>query len=253
MKKLVRVPTAGRGPFPAVVFVSGFGMDLHESNNTFDEISKHLIAQKIVTVQFNFSSVKADTSLVHELPLRERAREFNEVLVFMQNQSFVDSKRIGVLAQSFGVPTVLCSTLTHIASLICVSGVYVLRGLFKEGLQRDRSLKEMRERRGKTEFHDDDGKVVIVDQEFWRSINAFDPLEKARRLTMPVMMIHGDQDSYTSVKEARHVYASILSSNKKLKIFKGGDHGIVDVPRAMREELLSLVTEWFRNTLRLQV
>lgn len=36
---------------------------------------------------------------------------------------------------------------------------------------------------------------------------------------------------------------------KKLKIFKGGDHGIVDVPRPMREELLREVVEWFKQTL----
>lgn len=249
MKKLVHVPTSGNGPFPAVVFVSGFGMDLHEHNNSFDEISRRLVTQMTVTVQFNFSSVKAGSRIIHELPLEERAKELSAVLTFIRNQPFIDSKRIGILAQSLGVPTVFCSILARITSLTCVSGVYMLRGLFKAGLQRDRSLKEMRDRGGKTEFHDDDGKVVIVDRTFWRSIDAFDPLEKARQLTMPVMMIHGDQDSYTSVKEARHVYASILSSNKKLKIFKGGDHGIVDVPRSMREELLAEVVEWFKQTL----
>lgn len=249
MKKLVRIPTSGKGPFPAVVFVSGFGMDLHEANNTFDEISKRLVAQKILTVQFNFSGVKARSRIIYELPLGERARELNAALTFTRNQSFVDPKRIGILAQSFGVPTVLQAILPRIASLVCVSGVYMLRGLFKEGLQRDRSLKEMRELGGKTEFYDYDGKVVMVDREFWQSIDAFDPLGRVGRLTMPVMMIQGDQDSYTPVDEVKLMYASIASRNKKLKIFKGGDHGIVDVPRPMREELLDLVTDWFKNSL----
>ncbi|MBI3576976.1 hypothetical protein HY086_02990 [Candidatus Gottesmanbacteria bacterium] len=52
MEALLRKPD-GKGPFPAVVFVSGFGMDLHEYKNSNDEISKLLVDAGFLTVQFN--------------------------------------------------------------------------------------------------------------------------------------------------------------------------------------------------------
>ncbi len=245
---VLRKPT-GSGPFPAVVFVSGFGMDLHECKNSFDEVSNHLVSLGFTTMQFNFSGIKSTSRIINELPLGERVGELEAVLTYIRNQSFTDPDRIGILAQSFGVPTTFSSDLKHVASLVCVSGVYVLRGLFKDGLQRDRSLKEMRETGRKTEFHDYDGKVVVVDQIFWRNTDAFNPLTKAQQLTIPIMILHGDQDSYTPVEEVRQVYASLPSANKKLKIFKGGDHGITDVPRAMREEFLQELSQWYNYTL----
>ena len=54
LEALLRKPE-GEGPFPAVVFVSGFGMDLHEYINSNDEISKRLVAQGILKIQFSIS------------------------------------------------------------------------------------------------------------------------------------------------------------------------------------------------------
>jgi len=39
LEALIRQPNK-KGKNPAVLFVSGLGMDLHEWNNSFDEISK---------------------------------------------------------------------------------------------------------------------------------------------------------------------------------------------------------------------
>ena len=63
------------------------------------------------------------------------------------------------------------------------------------------------------------------------------------------MMIHGDQDTIIPVAYAEEVFTALGSQNKKLKIFPGGDHGIVEVPQDMREEFLELVIEWFKETL----
>ena len=54
LEAILRKPD-GNGPFPAVVFVSGFGMNLHEYINSNDEISKRLVQKGILTIQFSFS------------------------------------------------------------------------------------------------------------------------------------------------------------------------------------------------------
>jgi alpha-beta hydrolase superfamily lysophospholipase len=62
-------------------------------------------------------------------------------------------------------------------------------------------------------------------------------------------MVHGDQDTKIPIAEAQKFFTAIGSKNKKLRIFMGGDHGMTDVPRRVREEFLRDVAEWFSNTL----
>lgn len=63
----VRKPK-GKGPFPAVIFVHGLGMTMHEWKNSFDEISERLTAEGFATLQFTFDISK--DSEVRELPLK---------------------------------------------------------------------------------------------------------------------------------------------------------------------------------------
>lgn len=104
-------------------------------------------------------------------------------------------------------------------------------------------------RNGDTTLPRSSGEMTTVGKEFWPSLASFDPIEELKQLFQPVLLIHGDQDTKVSVAEAQQVFAEIHSKSKKLKIFKGGDHGITDVPRAMREELLQLMADWFQKTL----
>jgi len=63
------------------------------------------------------------------------------------------------------------------------------------------------------------------------------------------MIIHGDNDAKISYKEAESVCDVIKSKKKNIKIFAGGDHGIIDVPRPTRDDLLHTVVERFKETL----
>ncbi len=249
---LLRKPP-GDGPFPAVIFVSGLGMTLHEWKGSFDEIAGRLNDIGILTLQFQFDIFKPDGS-ERELPLEERARQFKDALNWLLTRPEVDTKRIGIVAQSFGVPTILCLKRSHpawqgktfIESVVFVSGAY-----FPE-----KSIRRVYEERGvminlegDTTLPRSSGERTTVGKEFWPSLASFDPIKQVRKLTQPVLMIHGDQDAKVSTAEAQQVYAAIQSKQKKLKIFKNGDHGITDVPRPMREEFLVLVRDWFAKTI----
>lgn len=237
---LVRKPN-GDGRFPAVILVSGFGMDLHEYKNSNDEVSKRLVDAGFLTVQFNFSVVGSQ----RELALQDRARELEAVLRWVKQDKRVIGDRIGIHATSFGAPTTLSIHITDIKSFVFASGVYWLTR-FKKQFQG----------RGATIYYDKDtdlprsgGTKTIVGPEFWPSIDAFDPLVIAQILSTPVLVIHGDQDDKIDTADVKKFYDTVVSKKKKLKIFKNGDHGITDVPRAMREEFLGLVTDWFAKTI----
>lgn len=253
MKKLVCVPTSGTKPFPAVVFVHGLGMTMHEYKSSFDEIAKRLNQAGILTFQFQFDIFKPDGS-VRELPLNERAKQFTDALDWLLARPDVDTKRVGIIAQSYGVPTILSlerlnpakQGLTLIKSLAFVGGAYYpersIRRVYEElGVKINLN--------GDTTLPRSSGEMTTVGKEFWPSLASFDPLAAVRALSQPVLMIHGDQDTKVSTAEAKEVFAALPSKQNKLKIFKGGDHGITDVPKMMRVEFLREVVEWFTQTL----
>lgn len=253
MKNLVHVPTSGNGPFPAVIFVHGLGMTLHEWKNSFDEIAGRLGEAGFLTFQFQFDIFKPDSSgrlgasgSVRELPLDERAQQFTDALRWLLARPDVDPKRVGILAQSYGVPTILSADVSVAKSIVCISGAYYpeksIRRVYEE-------LGVVTNLDGDTTLPRSSGEQTTVGKEFWPSLAAFDPVSAVRKLIHPALMIQGDQDTKVSVGEAQTVFAAIPSKQKKLKIFKGGDHGITDVPRVTREEFLRAVVGWFIDTL----
>lgn len=244
MKKLVCVPTSGTKLFPVVIFVHGLGMTMHEYNRSFNEIAKRLNQAGILTFQFQFDIFKPDGS-VRELPLDERAKQFTEALDWLLARSDVDPKRVGILAQSYGVPTILSADISLAKSIVFIGGAYFpwhsITRVYAE-------LNVVINYGGDTTLPKTSGEYTTVGKEFWSSVRSFDPIAHAKKLTQPVLMIQGDQDTKVSVDEAQTVFSAIPSTKKKLKVFKGGDHGIVDVPRPMREEFLKEVVEWFKHT-----
>lgn len=241
LEALVRKPD-GPGPFPAVLFVSGFGMDLHEYRNSNDEISKRLVGAGFLTVQFNFSVVGTE----RELALPARAKELASVLKWVKQNKLVVGDRIGIHTTSFGAPTTLSMNIAGIKSFMFVSGVYWLTRFRKQFQGRGTTIYYDKD----TELPRSGGVKTIVGPEFWPSIDAFDPLVIAGKLTAPVLVVHGDKDDKIDTVDVEKFFDAVTSKQKKLKIFKNGGHGITDVPRPMREEFLRDVTSWFTTTLK---
>ncbi|MDP1722009.1 MAG: prolyl oligopeptidase family serine peptidase [Candidatus Gottesmanbacteria bacterium] len=241
---LIRKPD-GKGPFPAVIFVSGLGMTMHEWKNSFDEIAQKLIDIGIMTVQFTFPIFDAE-GRCRELPLKRRGEIVEDVLSWVRKRSDVQKERIGVLAQSYGAVTVLGIDTRRIQTLLFVGGAYfplksIARVYTEKGVKINYN--------GDTSLPRSSGENTTVGKEFWKDIKTFDDIGRAKRLRFSVFMVHGDQDSKIPISDAQRVFDAIPSKRKKIKIFKGGDHGIVDVLRSMREELLKEVVEWFKFTL----
>jgi fermentation-respiration switch protein FrsA (DUF1100 family) len=244
MDTLVRKPK-GNGPFPAVLLVPGLGMTKHEWKGTFDEIAKTLVEAGFLTVQFAFDIFKENGQVV-ELPVFTRAKSVEKVLRWMLSVPEVDKGRVGLIAQSYGVPTATAANLSEVRSVLFVSGVYFpYENFVRIWPTRGTTLNFD----GDTVRHHDDGKDTTVGKEFWTELMSFDQLALTKKLTMPVFIIQGDQDKYSISDQVEAVYQTLPGKKKKKKTYKGGDHGINEVPRQIREEFLRDVVAWFTESL----
>lgn len=236
------------GPFPTIILVQGIGMDMHEYKNSHDEIADSMVMAGFAVIQFDFSYKNKVTERAdHELPLNLRSQELDDVISWASTQRLVDSSRIGIYAMSFGVSTVLLSKrLAQIKSL-CLSGGIGFRPA--NFIQRFVKKGATINKQGVTNLPRSSGKTLIVRPDFWPPLDSLVQENLAEKLRLPVFVIHGDKDSYVRVNDMQMVFDSIPTVSKKLKIFKNGDHGIIDVPTEMRSEVLNDIINWFKNTL----
>lgn len=246
LEALLKKPQA-RGCFPAVLFVSGFGMTMHEYKNSNDEISEMLVRHGFLTLQFSFAGCGGSQGDYREMTLERQGAQIEDSIAWIAASDQVDRRRIGIFAQSFGVPSCLNADLSLISSLCFNAGTFYpgksLRRVFVE--ERGAVIIEGQD----VKLPRSGGAMTVVGKQFFPDVDAFRVSDKIKRITQPVLVIHGDKDTKIPTSDVRRVFAVLPSRKKKLKIFKNGDHGILDVPRPMREEFLHLVADWFTKTL----
>lgn len=244
LETIARVPD-GDKKFPTIVFVSGIGATLHETNNSFDEISNRLIDHGFAIVQFSFSGRGKSEGNYNEMTQLRQGQQVEDVLAWVKKQPFVDISRIGIFALSFGVASTLASDVSSIKSVLFLSGVYFpLQRMIAMFIE-------------KGEYHPDgiswrkqrDGSIFHVRPEFWNVLKAFDSKIACSSIRSPVCVLHGDHDPKIPVSDVQQAFAYFPSKKKEMKIYRGGDHGITDVPRPTREEFLQDVVRWFGKTL----
>ncbi len=235
LEGLVRKPE-GKGPFPIVVFVAGLGMTMHEWNNSFDEIAQRLVDRGIMTLQFQLPTFDAQGNS-YEVPISQRATKVEEVFSWFSKQKDILIDRIGVVAQSYGVTTALAANLPNVRTAVWVGGAYAPKNSLAKAYEEEEELRRS------------SGKSTIVGKAFWEDVRKFDDVALAQGIHFPILVIHGDKDNKIPVSDAKMVFDAIASKKKKIIIFKGGDHSINEVPRAMREEFLEDVVQWFKTTL----
>lgn len=223
-------------------------MDLHEYKNSNDEIAMRLVDVGFITLQFSFAGRGKSEGDYRDMTLDRQAKQVTDVFIWLLQQPTVDRSRVGILATSFGCSTSMLVDNTLFKSLCFVSGVYFLDQRFEKSLRAD-FTSTIVTKTGETVFRDEDGSTTIVGPQFWETYKQFNAINLAQNIKTPVFMIHGDRDMYIKPTEAKKVFNAFAAQNKRFKLFTGGDHGISDVPRPMREEFLSDVVEWFKSTL----
>lgn len=245
LEALLRKPSRA-GKFSVVLFVSGFGMDLHEYINSYDEISKTLVHNGFLTLQFSFSGCGKSEGNYSQMTLERQGQQVEDVLKSLSKREDVN-KKIGIHATSMGVPSVLLADLEHCAALCLVSGAYQVNRSIHKVYEEERGVKI--NYGGTTKLPQDSGATTPVGPGFWKSIKTFSSLKEVQKLNIPAFLVHGSKDTKVSTEEVQEVFAAIPNKKKRLKIFQNGDHGITDVPRPMREEFLRDVVDWFQKTL----
>ncbi len=147
--------------------------------------------------------------------------------------------RLHLMGSSFGgAVSVLYAARPHrtVESLITIATPVDLAGLVSEmGITDIDSLP-------------DDGITVVqgitLNNRFFKEIKQVDMIEAVRKITIPVLIIHGEGDSVVSVDNAESIHEECPSFTKQV-IIKDGDHNLTE--KRFLEALELSIVNWLTS------
>ena len=230
--------------YPTVLFVSGFDEDFHEYANTFDEIAEKLVKKAFLTIQFSFAGLGKSEGDYKKTTLERQTNQIKDIFESIRKNPKVNPRRIGIIAQSFGVPSLILALPLPSKSLVFISGVVNPYEEMKEIFVKRNSFNPT----GTSTLPRSDGKFTAVGPGFWKSLKNINLHSCLKTHQKPLLILHGSADTHVPVDEVKGFYQK-FSGKKSLKIYEGGDHGITDVPKAMHQEFLDDIVSWLKKTL----
>jgi len=69
-------------------------------------------------------------------------------------------------------------------------------------------------------------------------------IENADKISIPILMLHGDADQITSHKASELFITKVSSKDQKIKIYKDCYHELHNEPREVREVVIQEIEEW---------
>lgn len=274
------LPDRGRAPFPAVVTLTGSGAHHRDGNRTpehpyrpFRDIANALAGCGIATLRLDDRGVGASAGDANAASAEDTASDAHAALTFLRARKDIDPRQIGLIGHSYGgeIAPMVAATDPSIAAVVLMGGP---ARPFRETMRyqhryriandptiapadRDASLAEAMRRQQEN---------VAASTEAWRrSIQDRDPLPAARRLRMPVLILHGLTDRAVDPEDARMLERAILESgNRRVarQLFPGVNHHFQRDPIGAREgydrlpdqrlapEILTALCSWLRISLR---
>ena len=240
LEVLQEIPSKG-DKFPTIVMVSGFGADCHEYG-LFDDISDLLIRNGFQTIRFNFEGIGGSEGDFVEMTIEKQSQQVKDILKFTLKDRFTDKKKIGILTQSFGGPTVMAALpLEKVSTFLFMSAPAYPADSLARYFKRQRGYDPL----GISKRERSDNRITSIGPKFWQTLTKYNFLQEVKKLTQPVLFINGTKDKNVSYSEAQ-LYYDAVTSKKKLHYIYHANHGFT---RQFREKLLELVKDWFNQIL----
>jgi dienelactone hydrolase len=235
---------AGRGPFPAVMFLHGFTGSKIESHRLFVETARALASAGIAALRFDFRGCGDSAGLFRDMTVSGECADARAALRFLKRHPDVDAKRLGLLGMSMG-GMIAALTLAETRAFRCA----VLWNPVATPCQ-------LRDRRMETGMPEQLKTLGVVDQGGWivcakflHELGEVAPLEAAARIRTPVLLVVGTEDDVVPPGNAAD-YHAVLERNRcpvHTHAVAGAGHAFGSM--AHRDEAMAATTAWFKQRL----
>jgi putative redox protein len=223
---------AARNPNGAAILCHGMESDKNSEKLIF--LARKLAEEGILALRFDFAYVGASSGKFEDITYSGEVADLKAAYEVVQDRQ---PGRTAVLGSSMGgtVALLFAAAEPSVAALVTVAAPvhpenFPRRVLTAAELQTWRN-------RGFTFFNGQRLNVSLLED-----LERLNVPESARRVSCPVLILHGDADEVVPVKEAFELH-DCLSGPKRLSILNGTDHRLSDpvlMQQALQEALVWL-------------
>jgi len=237
----VNTPDIQKNKYPAIILTHGFGTNRHEKS-MFDDISPALTEKGFIIYRFDFSGLGKSEGDYSKTTIAKLTDDLFSIIKFVKSQTQVNTKKIGILAMSFGtLPSIILNS-PNIQSYIFLSSAAhntykTLSALFIDYKFNPNGLSYR---------ISSEGERIELGPQIWQDLQKQDIPKLVTFIRKPILVIHGEKDKNIPPSYAKKLY-ELVNKPKKIIIIKDADHGFTSPQK--RLEMIQHAIDWFKKTL----
>jgi len=255
------LPSQGRPPFPAVVTLTGSGPHLRDGNHTgepdyrpFREIAERLAGCGVATLRLDDRGAGGSAGDADAATAEDTAADTRAALEFLRGRRDVDARRLGLVGHSYGgeIAPMVAAEDPSLAAVVLLAGPgrtfrETMRYQLRYRIENDPTIPARDRDAVLADAMRQQQKNVEASTAAWRrSIQDRDPLPTARRLRMPVLILHGLTDRAVDPEDAALLERAIREGGNpkvEVRLFPGVNHHFQHDPVGAREGYQKLPTQ----------
>ncbi|MGE0354843.1 MAG: alpha/beta hydrolase family protein [Gemmatimonadales bacterium] len=228
------LPKTGRAPYPVVVTVSGSGRQTRDEDlwplvkdyQPFRQIAARLATEGIGVFRFDDRGVGGSTGGQIESTTEDHADEVRQIIAALRARPDVNGRKIAILGHSEGGaigPLVAAGDRALAAVVIMAgpakSGRDIILDQFRWGIESNPALSDSARAAALAGLDDQADKWAGLNK-WTRWFDTWDPLQTARKLHLPVLILQGALDKQVSPGQADTLATAIRA---------GGDRDVTEI------------------------
>jgi hypothetical protein len=241
---ILHLPEKVQEKCPSVLMLHGFTGNKSETHFIYTQLAREFAKNGMAALRFDFAGSGDSQGEFADMTILSELEDAKAALEFLRKQDVVDVQRTGLLGFSLGgcVAALLAGDRPTLKAMVLWAPVAYPQENFRE-------LPDLhpQKKSGSKTVYDVNG--FFVGQPFFDQLLEVKPLNALEQFSSPTLIIHGDAD--TSVRqEAAWAYGDVLRKNdprSQLQIIAGAGHTFSSLE--LKQQVISLTTEWFKKYL----
>jgi pimeloyl-ACP methyl ester carboxylesterase len=272
------------GPHRGLVLIGGSGPSDRHNDGLFDALSEQLVDAGLVTLRYDKRGVGKSTGRWDTATIDELATDAAAALATLQAHRQTASGAVGLMGHSEGgwVALRLCAhnpTPAHVILNSCPGTSFIESEVFalasagaspeaaervgamlrrlaraaSAGADLERAQSVLAEVRGERWFAPIAASGFDMDTAAWRQLRVwgeYDPADDLSRLTIPTLVVLGDEDPLTPVQKSVTRYTDTARATgrvQEISVLPGGDHRLQSRGSGFVPGYIDRLIEWTRR------
>ena len=216
-----------------VIIVHGFTATKKGPGNSFVKLAKKLAENGFAALRFNFRYTDENFTEFEKMTISSEVADLNLIIKKMKEEF----KKIGLVGESLGATiSILCYSNKIDCMVFWYPAIFLKETKVSKWLASKEALEELKLKGYVTGYKKSLGKYYKIGKDFVEEHKKLNLLPIIKKITCPVLLIHGDKDETVNLEQSKKGIKLFGSRNKKLEIIEGMGHAFWDEKGIIKRE-----------------